>query len=129
MYFMEQSLFLAQILWPVLIVVWISLIFNEKFFKKMIKDMANENSMLYIGWILSLLFGLYVMLSVENGGYLFQSILLIFGLLATFKWVLLLIFPKYMKKVTKDAKIMIPFLKYFGVTYVVLGIYLCYAGY
>lgn len=126
---MWQSIFLAQIFGPMLVVIWISLIFNEKFFKKMVKEMATQNVFIYMWGIISMFLGLYILLTVENGGYLFQSILLLFGLLAVIKWVTLLLFPKYMKKMSKDISIVVPFLKYFGGIYIVIWLYLCYAGY
>lgn len=126
---MWSSLFLAQILGPIIIVVWFSLIFNEKFFKKLIKEMSSNTPIMYMWGLVSMFIGLYVLLTVENGWYLFQSILLVFGFLATLKWMSILLFPKYMKKFTKDMWFIIGFLKYFGVIYIVLGMYLCYAWY
>lgn len=91
--------------------------------------MSSNNILIYLGGIISMFLGLYILLSVKNGGYLFQSILLIFGFLATSKWMLLIIFPKHMKIATKNMGFIMNFLKYFGILYIVLGIYLCYVGY
>lgn len=126
---MEQSIFLAQIFGPMMIVIGISLMFNMNYFSEIVKEMRKSHMLIYIGGLMSMFLWLYILISIENQGYLFQFILLAFGVLATIKWVLLLLFPKYMKKTTKDITFLFWYLPYIGVAYAILGWYLCYASY
>lgn len=79
----------------------------------MMKEMTHESLVMYLSGIIALILGLYVLVTVKNDGYLYQSLLIFLGFAATVKGILLIIFPKYMKKVTKDFSFLTQFLQYF----------------
>lgn len=127
--FMDQSVFLAQLLGPILAIVGISLMLNEKHYLKMIENLKDQIMVLYIGWLIALFFGMYILLTVWNNGYVFEWILILFWVIAFLKWVTLVTFPKMTKKMTKQLTKLVPYLQYIGFFYMALGLFLCYASY
>jgi len=82
---MDQSVFLAQLLGPILAIIGISLMINEKHYLKMIESIKNQVMLLYVSGIIALFFGMYILLTVGNHGYVFEWILILLGILAFIK--------------------------------------------
>ena len=49
---METTITIASMLWPVMLLVWMGLIINTSFYKKLTSSIVNEKALLLITWMM-----------------------------------------------------------------------------
>jgi len=103
-YIMETSILIAKIIGPTYWIVWIAILFNRKFYKKMLYDFSKNITMFYIASLLPLLAGLVIILNHNIWISDWTVIITIFWWLAFIKWVCLLIFPEFNLRMIKNLK-------------------------
>lgn len=122
--------FIIKLLWPMFIIIWIWIILNKKSFVKMTDEIISSNAAMFMGWIIWLLIWLILLLSSFWWNTIWEIIISILWILATFKWIMLIIFPKHMKKISKNIiQPMEKFLPIIWIIYITIGVYLCFVWY
>jgi uncharacterized protein YjeT (DUF2065 family) len=98
---MEVSIFIAKLIGLIYLVIGLGLIFNPKYYHKMFNDLLNDAPLTYISGMLALVIGLLFVIfhNIWLGSWV--VVITVFGWLALVKGVLLLVFPKAMKKFSK----------------------------
>lgn len=119
-------LFLTQLFWVMLTIMWISLLFNGKFFKNMVKDFSKSETIVYISWLIAFVFGFYVITNTNSFESSILTILTILWWLITIKWILLIIFPKQMQKLALKMKWALRLSPLYWVIYIILWLLLIY---
>ena len=122
-----MNIILAQVLGIVFTVVGLSLIVNKKGVPMMIIETSDSQGLWWLYGFIALVFGavLFVFNNSWNSGL--QSLVTIFALLALFKGIFIVVFPKsstaFYKKVCKSNVVVIA-----GVVIFVLGLFLLFYG-
>ncbi|MDD3646258.1 MAG: hypothetical protein PHH06_02510 [Candidatus Gracilibacteria bacterium] len=122
-------LFITQLFGVLLTIIGISLLFNGKFLKKMVKDFSDSESIVFISGFVALVFGFYVVSNTNSFENSILVILTILGWIITIKGIVLLIFPRQMQKIALSMKGALRLSPLYGVIYIILGLLLTYNGF
>jgi hypothetical protein len=98
---METSVLLAKILGPYCVIVAIGLMFNLKFYQRMIEDFFKNTALIYLGGVMALIIGIVLVLfhNIWVAGW--PVIITIFGWGGLIKGIWLIIFPNALGKLTQ----------------------------
>ncbi len=126
---MENSVLLAQIIWPIALVVGISLISGQMNYKDLVKDMEKSPLSTYIWALFAYVIWALIIVNHNLWEMSVYVLITIFWYLGIAKWLALALFPKGM---TKFAKYLLK-CKYFWVIgwvfYIIIWIALVYGGF
>ena len=98
---MDSSTLLARLMGPYIIVIGISLIFNQKVFRQIMEDLPKNPSLVFVTGLLTFVAGLATVLFHNIWVADWRAIITIFGWIILIKGVLLVILPGTLVKVTK----------------------------
>lgn len=126
---MENSILLAKIIGPYTVIVAIGLMFNLKFYQKMMEDFFKNTALIYLGGAMALIIGLLIVLfhNVWVAGWV--VIITIFGWLGLFKGALLIILPNSVAKLTQAYQKKPVLLMVHMIIILVIGLFLTVKGY
>jgi len=126
---MLTSIFIAKLMGPILFVVALSVLINEKSTRAMAKDVLGSPALIYIFGIVDLLLGL-VIVAVHNLWVLdWRVIITLIGWISIVRGVVRILFAPYiMKKAPKLLKTQ-GLLMGIAIVMLVLGAVLSYYGY
>lgn len=125
---MELSLYLAQLLGVVLVVIGLALLLRTNHFQKMYQEIIKSEMMLILSGIFALVLGTVIVLSHNIWEASWVVILTIFGWMGVAKGVLLLLLPGEMAQMTSKWFKGKGLLIFAGVFYLLLGLVLGYFG-
>jgi len=129
-HFMETSYFLAKLFGAVLFAVGLGLVFNQKYYQKLFKDVIKNGELLFIsGWI-ALPAGIALVTShnVWDGPW-WVTLLTVLGWAILFKGVMLFVAPEWMQEVGKSWVKNKTLLPWIGLFYLAVGVILGYYGF
>lgn len=126
---MDISLFISQILGPVLFVVGCSLLLNPDNFHKIIKETKSNHALVYFGSIFSMAIGVLLLLLSNGFDSAAEIIIFILALAMMVKSIVFLILPDMVKKLTKTPKKLEKMFPATGIVYILVWAYLCYVWY
>ncbi len=125
---METSVFLAQLIGPIIAVIAIALLLNGKTYLKMLDEFEKSPAMTYIGGVSAFAIGMAIVLHHNVWVLDWPVIFTIFGWGGIIKGVTLLLFPEKVYGFAKAINLG-GILNVCAVIYLLLGGYLCYVGY
>jgi len=125
---MENSMLFARLLGSYCIIVAVGILFNRKTYQKVMADFCQNSALLYIGGMLSLLFGLFVVL-FHNGVANWAVIITIFGWGGIIKGAWLIIFPNAVAKFIEVYQKNVGLLMVHSFIIAALGIFLMIMGF
>ena len=126
---MEHSVYLAQLLGPVLLLLGVAYAFRINDFEKIIKDFMKDSGLIHVSVILMMLGGLAIILTHNVWVWSWPLIITILGWGVLLKGLIFAFAPKGMMKMTEKVMHM-RWLFVFGVMlWVVFGLALTYYGY
>lgn len=125
---MELSLYMAQLLGVVLVVVGLSLLLHTSFYQKMYKKIVQDEVMLIFSGILALVIGTVIVLAHNVWESSWVVIITLFGWIALVKGVLLLLLPSETAELTAKWFKGKGLLIFAGLFYLILGLVLGYFG-
>ena len=123
-----MTLFLVKLIGPIGLIVGLGLVFNPKFYRLMIDDMMKHPLTLYIACLGAMLAGLSIILTNNLWSTPNEVIISLIGWLSFLKGALFTFTPVPMEKISKSFS-KSNFVLWGGLLWVILGAYLCWAGY
>ena len=126
---MDSSILLARLMGPYIILIGVSLIFNQKIFLQIMEDFPKNPSLVFITGLLTFVAGLATVLFHNIWVWDWRIIITIFGWLVLIKGLLLVVLPGSVGKTTKiyagnPKLVMIPW----GIM-ILIGIFCTIKGY
>lgn len=125
---MELSLYLAQLLGVVLVVIGLALLMRASFFQKMYQEILKNEALLALSGMFALVLGTVVVLSHNIWEPSWVVIITLFGWIGLVKGVSILLLPEGMSGMSSEWFKGKSFLKIAGLFYFLLGLVLVYFG-
>lgn len=127
---MEQTtLFLAQLIGPVMLAVGAGIFFSRDYYMKVYRHLENETLAVFMTGFTALVIGMVMVMSHNVWNSLITGIVSFVGWSSLVKGLLLIITPKTVNKMG-DALVNSPsVLTFAGFLYTILGIYVSYMAY
>jgi len=126
---METSILLAKVFGVYLVVIGISLLINRKSFQEVMGSFAKSPGVLFLGGVIALLFGLFIVNIHNVWKFYWVVIITIFGWASLIKGLTLMICPRFMIRMAEAYKKNTGLLIFQSLIVLVLGAVLIYAGY
>ncbi|MCP4780821.1 MAG: hypothetical protein GY877_08760 [Hyphomicrobium sp.] len=126
---METSLFLAKLIGPVLIVIGLGLLVKPKDFLEMATDFLASRAMIFLAGLLTLVTGLAIVLTHNVWVFNWPVVITILGWLSIAGGVFRILFPAGVQAMGASMMDKPAMMTVSGVIQIVLGLWLCYAGY
>ena len=126
---METSLFLAQLIGPVLIVIGVGLLLKKTEFREMATDFLSSRALIFVSGLLTLVAGLAIVLTHNVWEFNWPVIITILGWLSVFGGVFRILFPDSVQSVGTSMLDKPAMMTVSGAIQIVLGLWLSYVGY
>jgi len=126
---METSLFLAQLIGPVLIVIGVGLLLKKTEFREMATDFLSSRALIFVSGLLTLVTGLAIVLTHNVWEFNWPVIITILGWLSVFGGVFRILFPDSVQSVGTSMLDKPAMMTVSGAIQIVLGLWLSYVGY
>ena len=126
---METSLFLAQLIGPVLIVIGVGLLLKKTEFREMATDFLSSRALIFVSGLLTLVTGLAIVLTHNVWEFNWPVIITILGWLSVFGGVFRILFPDSVQSVGTSMLDKPAVMTVSGAIQIVLGLWLSYVGY
>jgi uncharacterized protein YjeT (DUF2065 family) len=126
---METSLFLAQLIGPVLIVIGVGLLLKKTEFREMATDFLSSRALIFVSGLLTLVTGLAIVLTHNVWEFNWPVIITILGWLSVFGGVFRILFPDSVQSMGTSMLDKPAMMTVSGVIQIVLGLWLSYVGY
>ncbi|MFH0763335.1 MAG: hypothetical protein V1925_05570 [Candidatus Omnitrophota bacterium] len=126
---MGISVFIARLLGPYCIIVAIGILFNLKTYQRLVEDFCKNLALVYLGGVISLFFGLLLVLFHNIWAFNWVVIITIIGWLGILKGIWLIVFPNTVAAFTKAYQKNIVLLRVHLVIIFALGACLAFFGY
>jgi len=124
---MESTIvFLAKLVGPLYLVIAPLLLFRSKLFSTIIEDFKKNPALTYFGGSMTLVIGIAWMLAIFSWNNFTEIVFTLFGIIATMKGIILIIFPEAIFKINYNGA---PFKIISGLLVVILGIWFTHIGY
>jgi len=126
---MGHSIFFAKILGPIMLIVGLGLLMNQKFYQKVLEDYSKNAALAFFCGILPLVVGIIVVLVHNVWVANWRVIITIYGWGGVIKGVWMLLFPEsvyqFIQAYQKNKKLLLVQ----SVLVVIFGVALTYFGY
>ena len=126
---MGNSIFLAQLLGPYLVIVGIGIFLNPKNCQQVAHEYTQSAALIYLGGILALFFGLLIILFHNVWEANWTVIITLFGWLGLIKGACLIVIPEKMKKFAERYQGSTRPLKIQSAIIFAIGTFLMFKGY
>jgi len=126
---METSLFLAQLIGPVLIVIGVGLLLKQTEFREMATDFLSSRALIFVSGLLTLVTGLAIVLTHNVWEFNWPVIITILGWLSIFGGVFRILFPDSVQSMGTSMLDKPAVMTVSGAIQIVLGLWLSYVGY
>ena len=126
---MNTMLFLTQLFWVYFVIIWLSVLFNKKFFKKVLKEFENSYTIIFFSWMIALFLGLYTVMHSNTYDSAVETIISVIWWIVLVKGVSIMLFPKTMQKMLISMKWWIKILPLLWPVYIWVWLYLIYNGF
>lgn len=126
---METSLFLAQLIGPVLIVIGLGLLLKKTEFREMATDFLSSRALIFVSGLLTLVTGLAIVLTHNVWEFNWPVIITILGWLSVFGGVFRILFPDSVQSMGTSMLDKPAMMTVSGAIQIVLGLWLSYVGY
>jgi len=118
-----------QILGITYLAVGIGILINPDFYKKMIRDFTENPPVIYLGGLVALVIGCFLVVLHNNWTKDWSVIITIFGWAALIKGLFLIVLPKASIRFSNAFNEMKELLKVWGIIVAIVGGLLCWLGF
>lgn len=126
---MQTSIFIAKLLGVIYVVFGLGVIFNSKFYRKLLEGMFKERSSLYFGGVMALVVGFLLVYYHNIWEMSWVVVITIIGWAGLLKGALLLMAPDAMVRWTKAWTKGKEFMPFWGAVMLLIGILFSYFGF
>lgn len=126
---MDTSLFLAQLIGPVLLVTAAAVLINQDNMREMASDFLEHRGLIFLAGILTLVAGLAIVLTHNVWEWSWAVVITIFGWLGVIGGFFRIVFPDSVKSVGTAMLEKRGLFTAGGVVQGLIGAWLCYFGY
>lgn len=126
---MDTSLFLAQLIGPVLLVTAAAVLINQDNMREMARDFLEHRGLIFLAGILTLVAGLAIVLTHNVWEWSWAVVITIFGWLGVIGGFFRIVFPDSVKSVGTAMLEKRGLFTAGGVVQGLIGAWLCYFGY
>ena len=126
---MGNSMLIAKILGPYMVIVAIGILCNLKSYQKMMEDFLKNTALIYLGGVFALIVGLLIVLFHNVWMVGWQVIITIFGWIALIKGIWLIVFPNSVGKVTQAYQKRPGLLAAHLIVILIIGVFLMFKAY
>ncbi len=126
---MGSANFIAQIIGLLFGIVAVGVLVNTAFYRRIVEEFIESPALCYLGGILALFFGLFI-LNFNNAWTADWTVIItIIGWLSVVKGVLLIVFPKVYLNFSNWMRMGDTMMRYIGIIYLLLGLFLTFKGF
>jgi len=126
---MESSIFLAQLIGPILIVLGVGMLAQPQGYRAVAEEFLASPALIYIAGLLALVPGLAIVLTHNVWPFDWRLIITLLGWLATIGGIFRLLMPAQVRRIGTAALARRGWLRGSGVVVVALGAVLAFFGY
>lgn len=126
---METSIYFAKIIWPLLIVIALSLILNFNNYKLMIKKMWDNPLILFLSGLSAYVMGILIVLNHNVWALNWFVIITIIWWVWLIKWISIILFPNFAPVFINKLKITKSLMSFIWILYLILGLCVTYVWY
>ena len=126
---MGSANFIAQIIGLLFCIDAVGVLVNTAFYRRIVEEFIESPALCYLGGILALFFGLFI-LNFNNAWTADWTVIItIIGWLSVVKGVLLIVFPKVYLNFSNWMRMGDAMMRYMGIIYLLLGLFLTFKGF
>ena len=126
---MGSANFIAQIIGLLFCIDAVGVLVNTAFYRRIVEEFIESPALCYLGGILALFFGLFI-LNFNNAWTADWTVIItIIGWLSVVKGVLLIVFPKVYLNFSNWMRMGDAMMRYIGIIYLLLGLFLTFKGF
>ena len=126
---MGSANFIAQIIGLLFSIDAVGVLINTAIYRRMVEEFTESPALRYLGGILALLFGLFI-LNFNNAWTTDWTVIItIIGWLSVVKGVLLIVFPNVYLQFANWMRMGDAMMRYMGIIYLLLGLFLTFKGF
>ena len=101
---MLNSIMIAKILGPMLILIGIGLLVNMKYFQKVISDFSKNAALIYVSGVFTFVLGAVILVFHNQWSLNWSVIITVIGWLTVIKGACLIVIPEQLMKMTEAFK-------------------------
>ena len=126
---MGSANFIAQIIGLLFSIDAVGVLINTAIYRRMVEEFTESPALRYLGGILALFFGLFI-LNFNNAWTADWTVIItIIGWLSVVKGVLLIVFPNVFLHLSNWMQKGDAVMRYMGIIYLLLGLFLTFKGF
>ena len=126
---MGSANFIAQIIGLLFSIDAVGVLINTAIYRRMVEEFTESPALRYLGGILALFFGLFI-LNFNNAWTADWTVIItIIGWLSVVKGVLLIVFPNVYLQFANWMRMGDAMMRYMGIIYLLLGLFLTFKGF
>ena len=126
---MGSANFIAQIIGLLFCIDAVGVLVNTAFYRRIVEEFIESPALCYLGGILALFFGLFI-LNFNNAWTADWTVIItIIGWLSVVKGVLLIVFPNVYLQFANWMRMGDAMMRYMGIIYLLLGLFLTVKGF
>ena len=126
---MGSANFIAQIIGLLFCIDAVGVLVNTAFYRRIVEEFIESPALCYLGGILALFFGLFI-LNFNNAWTADWTVIItIIGWLSVVKGVLLIVFPNVYLNFSNWMRMGDAMMRYIGIIYLLLGLFLTFKGF
>ena len=126
---MGAANFIAQIIGLLFCIDAVGVLVNTAFYRRIVEEFIESPALCYLGGILALFFGLFI-LNFNNAWTADWTVIItIIGWLSVVKGVLLIVFPNVFLHLSNWMRKGDAVMRYMGIIYLLLGLFLTFKGF
>jgi hypothetical protein len=126
---MDSSILLSKIIWPLFIIISLSLIINTSNYKKMFKGITKDSLVLFISGFMSFIIWMLMILYHNIWWVWWYTLITLLWYIALIKWISILMFPNLIIKISKKITLNKSLIKSIWLIYLGLWVYISYLWY
>lgn len=126
---MENSILLARIIGPLVVVIGFSVLWNRNNYRVIIEDFFKNSALIYVTGVMTFVAGLSTVLFHNIWSFSWHIIITLFGWNALIKGALLIIAPEAAAKITSPFIQNIRWVLFPWIIFLAIGIFLVMRGY
>jgi hypothetical protein len=126
---MDISLFLAQVMGPLLLVIGLGVLMNKKHYQDVVREMVKDKDTNYFRGTIALVLGLLIVITHNVWVSDWPVVITLIGWLGIVKGAGLILFPKQIGELAKNKALIEGALSVGAVVVLLIGAYLGYIGF